>query len=89
MTRDGDGESARVFGMSLILEPILVVVFCSSVHTVLRNVLKRGCQKVAKVAPKVGPGRPGRPGLFLLEVFRERPPIKTARAARAGRARHI
>ncbi len=59
MTRDGDGESARVFGMSLILEPILVVVFCSSVHTVLRNVLKRGCQKVAKVTPKVGPGRPG------------------------------
>ena len=68
MTRDGGGESARVFGMSLILEPILVVVFCSSVHTVLRNVLKRGCQKVAKVTPKVGPGRPGRPGLFLLEV---------------------
>ena len=56
MTRDGGGESARVFGMALILEPILVVVFCSSVHTVLRNVLKRGCQKVAKVAPKVGPG---------------------------------
>ena len=61
MTREGGGESARVFDTSFILEVILVIVFCSSLHTVLRNVLKRGCQKGAKGAPKVAPGAPGAP----------------------------
>ena len=59
MTREGGGERARVFGISLIWEPSLVIIFCSSVHTVLRKVLKRGCQKMPKVAPKVRPGAPG------------------------------
>ena len=89
MTREGGGQSVRVFGIWLSLDPILVFVFCSFVHTVLRKVLKRGCQKVAKVAQRAGPVRPVRPDYFFLEVFRERPPIKTARAARAARARHI
>ena len=44
MAKAGGGQSARVFGISMILDPILVVVFCSFVHTVLRKVLKRGCQ---------------------------------------------
>ena len=68
MSRDEGGESARVFGMAFIWEPIWVVLFCSSVHTVLRNVLKRGCQKIAKGIPKACPGRPVRPGLIVLEV---------------------
>ena len=64
MARGGGGQSARVFGIGVILDPILVVGFWPSLHTVLRKVLKRGWQKVLK---RAGPGRPVRPGLFLLE----------------------
>ena len=39
MSREGGGESARVFGMAFIWDSIWVVLFCSSVHTVLRKVL--------------------------------------------------
>ena len=55
-------------------------------HTVLRKVPKRGWQKVAK---RAGPERPERPECFLLEVCGKKPPIETARAARAARARPI
>ena len=64
MGRGGGGQSARVFDIGFILDLIWVVVFLLSLHTVLRKVLKRGLQKVLK---RAGPGRPGRPGLFLLE----------------------
>ena len=86
MARGGDGQSARLFAIGVILDPQRVVVFWPSLHTVLRKVPKRGSQKGAK---RAGPERPERPECFLLEVFGEKPPIKTARAARAARARPI
>ena len=44
----GGGQSARLFVIGLILEPLLVGAFSSSLHTVTRKWPKEGCPKVVK-----------------------------------------
>ena len=64
----GGRQSARVFAIGVILDPLLVASFYHFWQQALGERAKRVVQKWSNVAPKVGPGRPGRPGLFLLEV---------------------
>ena len=79
----GGRESVRLFAIGVIFDPLLVGSFSNFSQQVLSKRAKRGGSKVAKWG---GPERPERTELFLLEVSLQRPPIETARAARA---RHI
>ena len=66
MARGGGGQSARVFCIGVILDLILVIVFWSSLHTVLRKALKGGCKMCSKGS---GPGGPCGPGCFYWKSF--------------------
>ena len=61
----GGRESARLFAIGVILDPLLVGSFSHFSQQVLGKRAQRGGSKVVKCS---GPVRPVRPVLFLLEV---------------------